>query len=90
MENPYSDLPHRVDPTRCLIDLERLDVYPAQVIPDEDVEICLKVLRSVRDWSLDADAFDADAAVVLSHAHACIVGKVKAIQDIELAEVHTV
>lgn len=35
-----------------MIDLERTDIYDTLVVPDEDVELCLKVLRTVREACL--------------------------------------
>ncbi len=50
------------------------DAYVGEV-PDQDMEICLKVIRTVRNCCLGNSEgfFDADGAVVLTHAHAKIV-----------------
>lgn len=66
--------PNLKDP--CVVDLSKHDKYPARIIPDADVEITLKVLRSLRDWHLEDAEFD--EAVLLSHAHACIYESVQA------------
>lgn len=36
-----------MDPTRCRVDLNRTDVYPDMNVPDEHIEIALKVLRTM-------------------------------------------
>lgn len=73
------------------VDLSRTDEYPdrkildggSQVtsylggIPPEDIETCLKVLRTLRNLCLGPRIFDAVGAVGLSHAHAKIVEMVK-------------
>lgn len=55
-----------------MINLERNDEYAEGVVPDEDVETCLKVLRTVRNQFLQPFGFDAHDALLLSHAHAVI------------------
>ncbi len=56
-----------------MTDLSRTDIYENHVVPDADVELCLKVIRTIRSACLGPHFFDADGAVVLSHAHAKIV-----------------
>lgn len=55
-----------------MINLTRIDQYENHIIPDEDVELALKVIRTMRDVCLMPNVFDADGALVLSHAHAKI------------------
>ena len=69
----------------CTVDLSKSDEYENGVIPDRDVEICLKVIRSIRNQLLWPN-FDAEGAVVLSHAHAKIVDLVKQTQEEEKAQ----
>lgn len=61
----------RARPMRA--NLARMDVYENGVVPDGDMEVCLKVIRTVRNHCLGPHFFDADGAVVLSHAHAKLV-----------------
>jgi len=67
--------------TNMAVDLTRTDEYEGE-IPDADLELCLKVIRTVRNVCLGTveGFFDADGAVILSHAHA------KMVELIELAE----
>lgn len=58
------------DVMKCVVDLTKTDEYENRLIPDSDFEIALKVLRTVRNCCLGPNFFDADGAVVLSHAHA--------------------
>lgn len=51
----------------------RTDIYEGYVVPDNDVETCLKVLRTIRNACLGPNCFDAEGAVLLSHAHAKVV-----------------
>lgn len=44
--------------------------YEENFVPDADIIICLKVIRTVRNLCLDPNVFDAEGAVLLSHAHA--------------------
>ena len=57
------------------------DTYPDDEVPDIHVEICLRVIRTVRNLALQADSFDADIAVLLSHAHKFIVNAVEDSED---------
>lgn len=52
-----------------MIDLTRSDTYEDSQVPDSHVEICMKVLRTIRNCCLGPHFFDADGAVILSHAH---------------------
>lgn len=61
--------------------LRRLDTYPGHLVPNADFETCLKVLRTVRNVCLGPHHFDADGAVVLSHAHAKLVELCKLCED---------
>lgn len=70
---------------RCKVDLSRSDKY-ANEIPDEDLETALKVIRSMRDFCLGPGYFDADGAVILSHAHAKIVEMVEQVLEVERNE----
>ena len=72
-----------VDITR--IDLTLCDKYTGMYIPDEDIETALKVIRTLRDWSLDPEMFNADTAVILSHAHKAIV---EMVEDVKRYESH--
>ncbi len=49
-----------------------MDTYDSSSVPDEDVEIALKVIRTIRNCCLGPHFFDAEGAVILSHAHAKI------------------
>lgn len=62
------------------VDTTKVDEYQGYVVPDEDVEVCLKVLRTVRNFCLGPQYFDADGAVLLSYAHAKIVDMVERVQ----------
>lgn len=55
------------------IDLTKCDTYENGVVPNADVELCLKVIRTIRNCCLDPHDFDANGAIILSHAHAKIV-----------------
>ncbi len=70
----------------CEVDLEKCDEYLNRVVPDDDVETCLRVLRTCRNVCLAVDQFDADGAVILSHAHAKIAEMVQNVQETERAE----
>jgi hypothetical protein len=59
------------------VDLTKLDLYENGFISTKDVETCLKVIRTLRNVCLDREVFDANGAVVLSHAHATIHDLVK-------------
>ena len=48
------------------------DTYKKHIVPDEDMRTCLKVIRTIRDACLGPGFFDAEGAVILSHAHAKI------------------
>jgi hypothetical protein len=63
--------------TECKVDLNRMDVYEDAVVPDADVETTLKVIRTIRNECLNPNAFRAEAAVLLSNAHAVIVNLVQ-------------
>lgn len=58
---------------RVPLDLTRTDEYDYHDVPDEAVEIALKVIRTARNVCLMSESFDAEGAVLLSHAHAKIV-----------------
>lgn len=60
-----------------MTDLNRTDTYEDDIVPDADVETCLKVIRTIRNACLGPHFFDAEGAVVLSSAHAKIVDLVK-------------
>lgn len=66
------------------INLEYTDTYRDFVIPDEDVETTLRVLRTIRAACLEPGVTDlnkdAEGAVLLSHAHTWIVESVKEIE----------
>lgn len=70
-------------PELCKIDLSRTDRYENYIIPDADVETCLKVLRSIRNMTLDTGCFDAESAIILSHAHRVIAEMVEELQTAE-------
>lgn len=55
-----------------MVDLTKCDEYEDLNIPDEHVEIALKVLRTLRNMYLCFECFDYGKAVVLSHAHSAI------------------
>jgi hypothetical protein len=63
--------------TECKVDLTRMDVYEDAIVPDADVETTLKVIRTIRNECLNPTAFRAEAAVLLSNAHAVIVNLVQ-------------
>jgi hypothetical protein len=48
------------------------DTYE-KIIPEGDIETCLKVLRTIRNSYLNPESFSADKSLILSHAHATIV-----------------
>ena len=57
----------------CKVDLTKMDTYPRCVIPDTDLEVCLKVLRTLRNFYLDDDdQFDASKILALTAAHGVI------------------
>lgn len=64
-----------------MIDLSKMDTFPDGQVPDSDVEMTLKVIRTLRDICLRRDAFDADGAILLSHAHKFIVEVVEECQS---------
>jgi hypothetical protein len=70
----------------------RTDTYKELFIPDEDMQTCLKVIRTIRNVCLHQDAFDADGAVILSHAHAKILDlwKLCETEEEESTEIHRV
>ena len=55
----------------CRVDLMRNDIYEGE-IPDEAVEECLKVLRTVRVMALTPPHFLPATMVTMSQAHAAI------------------
>ena len=57
-------------------------VYEGEV-PDADCEIALKVIRTARNACLGPGFFDADGAVILSHAHAKLVELIKMVEEEE-------
>lgn len=63
------------------------DTYEKSIVPDDDMNICLKVIRTVRNFCLGPDFFDADGAVILSHAHAKIVELWKMVEEEETEKV---
>jgi hypothetical protein len=73
-----------VDTGPCRVNLKRNDEYDNGIIPDEDVETTLKVIRSLRNLHLKDNEFD--ESVLLSHAHACIFKSVEAVQAVEARE----
>ncbi len=58
--------------SECKVDLTKVDEYPAGQVPDEDVEVCLKVIRTLRNLALDPRAFNPGTVILLSHAHQVI------------------
>lgn len=64
-----------------MVDLTKTDIYEDYNVPDNEVEICLKVIRTIRTSALFPDRFDADTAVILSHAHKQIHDYVDALQS---------
>ena len=60
-----------------MVDLTRTDLYDGGNIPDADVETCLKVIRTLRNINLGPGLFDAETALIMSHAHARIHDLVK-------------
>jgi hypothetical protein len=73
-------------PEVCGVNLDDTSDYPDHIVPDMDVECCLKVLRTIRNACLDPATFDADGAVLLSHAYGKIVELVKECQEAENAQ----
>ena len=63
-----------------MVDLTKTDIYDNHTAPDPDVEIALKVIRTARDACLMPGQFDAEGAVLLSHAHAWLHRAVEQIQ----------
>jgi hypothetical protein len=65
-----------------VIDLTRTDVYESSIVPDEDCEIALKVLRTLRHWMMikDLGGF-ADEVIILSHAHRVLVEQIENSQE---------
>lgn len=74
------------DGKRCRIDLSRTDIYETLEVPDSDVETALKVLRTIRTMCLDPLNFEAEGAVLLSHAHAFIAEAVAQVLAAEARE----
>ena len=62
------------------LDLSDCSTYPDGVVSDEDFALALKVIRTARHVCLGS-VFDADCAVILSHAHACLVRLYEECQD---------
>lgn len=63
-----------------MIDLSKTDTYDNHIVPEDHVEITMKVLRTIRDLLLCPKFFDADGAVALSHAYKIIYERVKVSQ----------
>ncbi len=63
------------------MNLDRLDTYPNFTIPDGDMEIAMKVIRTCRDACLSADNFAAKGALLLSEAHAWLFDTIKQLQS---------
>lgn len=61
-----------------MIDLTLNDIYPGYSVPDGDVEVTLRVLRTLGDLALRDDAFDPVSSAILLHAHRVIL---KAVED---------
>jgi hypothetical protein len=72
----------------CVVDLSKTDCYP-DTIPDADVEVALKVIRTLRNMCLEVDMFDAEGAVLLSHTHKWIVEAVEEVQAAERKELES-
>lgn len=70
----------------CEVDLTQMGTYPDYVVPDEHVEICLKVLRTIRDAALTPPQFRAETALILSYAHGEIYRLVEQLQEQEKKE----
>jgi len=65
-----------------MIDLEKTDEFAFEDTPDEAVETCLKVLRTIRGGMMkhDLGAF-ADEIIILSHAHRVVSELVATCQE---------
>lgn len=40
------------DQSKCVVDLTKTDTYPDGLVPDHDVEVCLRVLRTLHKGTL--------------------------------------
>lgn len=63
------------------VNLGRTDQYDSLIIPDGDIETCLKVLRTLRNITLRPESFNAHRALVLSEAHQVIYNLVQEAQE---------
>jgi hypothetical protein len=66
------------------IDLTRRDIYDGFVIPDEHVEIAMKVLRTLQAMCLD-QPFDVEGAQAMSAAYGWIHSGIQRLVDEEEA-----
>lgn len=64
-----------------MCDLTKTDAYEDGVVPDADIEVCLKVIRTIRNHCLGPEFFDAEGAVSLSWAHKKIVELTKLVEE---------
>ncbi len=73
------------DQATCVVDLTRTDTYPDNVVPDHDVMIALKVLRTVGKAAGKRARYDVQ--LMASVAHDKLVELTKEVAEVELKEV---
>lgn len=56
-----------------MLNLKQTDTFTNSIVEDQDFELALKVIRTVRNACLGPNFFDAAGAVTLSYAHAKLV-----------------
>jgi hypothetical protein len=66
--------------------LDVTSTFDRGTITEADVNTTLKVLRTLRNLALEPENFDAQAAVMLSHAHHCVMECYVASQKIHKQE----
>ena len=68
------------------VKLGDMSTYENANIPDEHVEICLKVLRTLRNLALNPATFNAEVSVLFSHTHKAIYEMVEIAEEEESAK----
>lgn len=86
-ESQHEDYMKKIRNESCKVDLDKCDEYEEYVIPDEDCEIALKVIRTIRNCYCGGPmGMDGGVAVLLSRAHSCISDCIRSQQTDEIGE----
>lgn len=81
---PYMDISFLREKNEKPVDLSKTDIYTDYKIPSKDLEITLKVIRTIRDaFTGGPQGYDTEIMVLLSHTHEKITATVKQLQETE-------